>query len=204
MYIDKTRAGELEAALAAAERGEGGAAAVAAAARRALASTNGEDFDHLVARIAEMGEALTDEDGSNDREHDTAYEVFEAAQALVPQLAARNSTVSSGTCCEWCGEAIPADAPYYEANGRQCCEPCRAAADRNGTPYAVDRTGRESNFTNTVTLYERVDREGNGEGFYLDLEDAWRETKQNEKVAEGVYTLTDKVRLVPPGGHKKA
>lgn len=41
--------------------------------------TAGPDFDRLIERIRDMGAVLVDEDGSNDREHDAAYAVFEAA-----------------------------------------------------------------------------------------------------------------------------
>ncbi len=200
MYIDRKSVADLQAALAAASTDEGSAAAVVAAARRALETANADDFDHLVARIGAMGEALRDEDGSNEREHDTAYAVFEAAQALAPELAPKDTTAARCTSCGWCGEAIPPDTDYYEARGRQCCEQCRAAADRHGTPYSVKRSGRETNFTDTVTLYERVDRDGEGEGIYLSVENAWRKTEPGEKVAEAVYTLTDHVELVRPGG----
>ena len=195
MYIDKTALKELERALTAAGTGKGDGAAVAAAARRALATANGEDFEQLIARIGEMGEALTDEDGSNNREHDTAYAVFEAAQALAPELAARRAPAASKTSCEWCGDPIPADAPYYDVDERQCCEPCRAAADRNGTPYAVDRTGRETNFTDTVTLYERVDRDGDGEGIYLDVDDAGCRTASTAPGGRPGWTFS---RTPPP------
>ncbi|MCY4634898.1 MAG: hypothetical protein OXG04_10420 [Acidobacteria bacterium] len=53
-----------------------------------------------------------------------------------------------------------------------------------------------------MTLYERVDRDGNGEDVYLDAENAWRETERSEKVAEAVYTLSGRPRLVRPGGTK--
>ena len=98
-----------------------------------------------------MGKVLTDEDGSNDREHDTAYAVFEAAQVLAPELATEKTPKAKGSDCLWYGDAIPADAPYYDVDGRECCERCRAAADRHGTPYCTERTDRETNFTDTVT-----------------------------------------------------
>ena len=54
-----------------------------------------------------------------------------------------------------------------------------------------------------MTLYERVDRDGDGEGIYLDVDDAWRETERGEKVAEAVYALSDGAGLVPRGGPKQ-
>ena len=196
MYIDRRKVAELEAAIAAADTESRGDSAVIAAARRALETTNTQDFDHLIGRIGEMGETLRDEDGSNDREHDTAYAVFEAAQALAPELTPKEAAKSTLASCGWCGNAIQPDTDYYEAGGLQCCEECRAAADRHKLPYWVERVGRETNFTDVVTLYERVDRDGEGEGIYLDVDDAWRETERGQKVAEATYELTDRVKLV--------
>ena len=200
MYIDRKRVADLEAAIAEAGAESGGNAAVITAARRALETANTQDLDDLVDHIREMGEALTDEDGSNEREHDTAYAVFEAAQLLAPELTPKDATKNEVASCGWCEGAILPESDYFEAGGLQCCERCRTAADRHGTPYAVERTGRETNFTDTVTLYERVDRDGEGQGIYLDVEDAWRETEGGEQVAEAVYALTDHMKLVRPGG----
>ena len=147
-----------------------------------------------------MGKALTDEDVSKEREHDTAHGVLEAAQALVPELVANESQNDAGTECLWCGDGRPADTPYYDVDGRQCCEPCQAAANRHGAPFGTERTSRETNFTDTLALYERVDRDGVGEGIYLDMEDAWRETKPGEKVACAVYRISETGTLVRPGG----
>ena len=63
-------------------------------------------FEELVSRIQEMGEALTEEDGSNEREHDYAYAVFEAAQALAPEIAAIVDKKPKGIACNWCDETI--------------------------------------------------------------------------------------------------
>ena len=200
MYIDRRRVADLEAAITDAGAESGGNAAVITAARRALETANTHDFDDLVDHIREMGEALTDEDGSNEREHDTAYAVFEAAQLLAPELRPKDATKNEVASCGWCEGTILPESDYFEAGGLQCCKRCRAAADRHGTPYAVERTGRETNFTDTVTLYERVDRDGEGQGIYLDVEDAWRETDEGEQVAEAVYALTDHMKLVRAGG----
>ena len=53
-----------------------------------------------------------------------------------------------------------------------------------------------------VTLYERIDRFGNGEDCYLALNDGAAELEPGQKIAFAAYTITDNVGLAV--GHGSA
>ena len=120
------------------------------------------------------------------------------AQIHAAEQANHEERVATMAKCGWCRADIPPDADYHEAAEVQCCEDCRAAADKDedGTPYNLKRVGRETNFTDLVTLYERVNRDGDAEGFYLDEDDAQEERQPGERIAGAVYCITDDVKLV--------
>ena len=71
--------------------------------------------------------------------------------------------------------------------------PLAEAPEPNGSRPDLDEVGRETNFTDTASLYEIVHPDGSGHGLYTTREQAASEARPQDLVAEALYTRCDQV-----------
>ena len=60
----------------------------------------------------------------------------------------------------------------------------------------LNEVGRETNFTDTATLYEVVHPDGSGHGRYATQEEAEKHARPTDHIAEAAYGLSDDVHYV--------
>ena len=64
------------------------------------------------------------------------------------------------------------------------------AGPRNVNPATLTAVGRKTSFTDNLSAYELVDRmDGTGRGLFMSFNEASRNTRTGERVAEATYTL---------------